>query len=163
VPVFAVGRQTAAAAQAAGFTRVETAGGSWPDLVRLIADGLKRAPEPLLYLAGEDRAGDVAGALAAHGLPVEIVVVYRAALRAECSHDLRAALAAGVEGVLHYSRRSTQAFVEAARAGGLLEPALHPMHYCLSGQVAAPLREAGAARIAVAARPDEAALMALLP
>jgi hypothetical protein len=36
-------------------------------------------------------------------------------------------------------------------------------HYCLSAQVAAPLNAAGAKRVAIAPRPEEAALIELLP
>jgi hypothetical protein len=35
-------------------------------------------------------------------------------------------------------------------------------HVCLSAQIAVPLSEAGATRIAIAPRPDEAALLASL-
>jgi len=39
---------------------------------------------------------------------------------------------------------------------------LSVQHICLSAQIAAPLGQAGAARIAIAPRPDEAALLASL-
>ena len=67
-----------------------------------------------------------------------------------------------IDGVLHYSRRSAEAYLAAARQAGLLEAALNnPVHYCLSARVAEPLRLAGAARLRIAARPDEAALLDL--
>ncbi len=76
--------------------------------------------------------------------------------------EAAAALAAGIDGVLHYSRRSAEAFVSAARKPALLEAALgKPVHFCLSARVAEPLQEAGAADVRIAARPDEAALMSL--
>ena len=47
--------------------------------------------------------------------------------------------------MLHFSRRSAEAYVDAARAAGLLANALKPIHFCLSAQVAEPLAQAGAA------------------
>src|SRR5947209_1509794 len=59
LPVFAVGRRSAAAARAAGFAAVTTAGSNVQELVQhLRATPSGRAP--LLYLAGEDRSGDLA-------------------------------------------------------------------------------------------------------
>jgi uroporphyrinogen-III synthase len=167
LPLFTVGAHTAEVARDTGFATVTSANGGWPDLARLVAERLVAGrlagtPEPLLYLAAEQRAGDLAGALAVHGLTVETVVVYRAVANPSLARDLRAALADRLDGVLHYSRRSAQAFLTAARAAGLIDAALAPTHYCLSSEVAAPLRAAGAARVAVAPRPDEAALIELL-
>jgi uroporphyrinogen-III synthase len=71
-------------------------------------------------------------------------------------------LAQSIDGVLHFSRRTAEAYVNAARDGGLLESALKPAHFCLSAQIAEPLAEAGASTVHVAQRPVEAALIELL-
>ena len=64
--------------------------------------------------------------------------------------------------MLHFSRRSAEAYLAAASDAGRLESALEkPIHYCLSARVAEPLRLAGAARLQIAARADEAALLDL--
>jgi len=127
MPVFAVGERTAKAARDEGFTEVTYASGNVNDLVDLIAARLK-PPARLLYLAGQERSGDLAGALRAR----------------------------------HFSLHSAEAFVRAAGNAGLLAAALaKPVHYCLSDQVAEPLRRAGAAKLRIAARPDEDALLAL--
>ena len=91
-------------------------------------------------------------------------VVYRAVTQA-FPDELVAALEAGgdVQAVLHFSRRSAENYVAGARAAGVAEQAIAVRHYCLSEQVAAPLRAAGAARVTVAPRPEEAALIELLP
>jgi uroporphyrinogen-III synthase len=163
LPAFTVGRRTAEAAAEAGFCRVESADGGWRELVRLVADRLGGTGARLVYLAAEERAGDVAGALVAHGLAVETVVIYRAVADPAAAEALRAALdRAPLDGVLHYSRRSAQTFLAAARTAGCLAAALALPHFCLSAEVAAPLRAAGAATVRVAARPDEAALLELL-
>jgi uroporphyrinogen-III synthase len=67
-----------------------------------------------------------------------------------------------IEAVLHYSRRSARAFLEAARAGGIEISALALPQCCISATVAAVLREAGASQVAVAASPDENALFEAL-
>ena len=161
LPLFAVGRRSAEAARAAGFGEVPSADGDARDLLRLLAARAARAP--LLHLAGEDRAVDLAAELAAHGVPVRTVAVYRTVKAAAFPAPVRAALAAGqLDGVLHFSRRSAEAFVECARLAGVLDRALALSHDCLSPQVAEPLAAAGATRIAIAPHPDEAALLALM-
>jgi uroporphyrinogen-III synthase len=162
LPVYTVGRHTAQAAAEAGFDEVESADGGWPDLVRLVAQRVSAGGQPLLYLAAEERSGDIAGALAAHDLTVETVVIYRAVANPTFAQDLRAALSGALDGVLHYSRRSAQMFLTGARSAGRLNAALAMSHFCLSSEVAAPLRAAGAERVKVAPRPEEAALIALL-
>ncbi len=163
LPVYAVGRRSAQAAQAAGFSDVTAAGGDVHDLVQLIAERHADAVAPLLYLAGEHRATDLVGELAAHRMKAEMRVVYRA-VSAPFPPELGAALEAGdVEGVLHYSRRSADNYVAGARAAGIVPSALGVSHYCLSQQVAEPLAVAGAKRIVVSPHPDEASLIELLP
>ncbi len=162
LPLFAVGRRSAEAARAAGFGEVTSADGDARDLVRLLA--ARGAGAPLLYLAGEDRAVDLAAELAAQGVPVRTAVVYRTVKAESFPPPVRAALAAGqLDGVLHFSRRSAEAFVDCARLAGVLDRALALSHYCLSSQVAEPLAAAGATKIAIAPRPEEAALLGLVP
>jgi uroporphyrinogen-III synthase len=164
LPVFTVGRSTAAAARAAGFTDVRSADGDAGELVDLILSGGTTPGGPLLYLAGVDRAADVAGDLRAAGLPADTVVIYRAVAAQEFSTSVCDALAAGgLDGVLHLSRRSADIFLACARRGGLLDRALAPTHYCLSAQVAEPLVAAGARHVAVAPRPEESALIGVIP
>jgi uroporphyrinogen-III synthase len=159
--VFAVGPRTAAAMSAAGFGLVVSADGDQRDLLRVIrASDHGRAP--LLYLAGEDRSGDLAGELAGHGLAVHTVAVYRAAAATGFPPAVLAGLAAGLDGVLHFSRRSATVYLVCAKAAGVLDMALKPFHYCLSRQVAEPLTAAGAARIRLAPRPEQAALIDLV-
>lgn len=160
LPVFAVGDRSAEAARQAGFTEVISANGDIKDLVRLVVSHSAGAKAPLLYLAGEDRSDDLVARLATQGITAEMKVVYRTVADA-FPPVLAAALESGdVDAVLHFSRRSAELFVAGARSAGVADPALDVRHLCLSAQVAEPL--AGAGRIAVAARPEEAALLALL-
>jgi uroporphyrinogen-III synthase len=161
--VFAVGRRTAAAARAAGFLDVTAAGGDVQELAQHIRREERPGRDPLLYLAGQDRSGDLAGELAAEGWIVVTAVVYRAVQTGRFPPAVTAALAAGqIEGVLHFSGRSAQAYIDCARAALLLDQALAPWHYCVSHQIAQPLAAAGAKNLRIAARPEETALLALI-
>ncbi len=163
LPLLAVGQRSAEAARAAGFGEVTSAGGDVRDLLRALATRRLDLVAPLLYLAGEDRTTDLTAELAAHGIAAEMRVVYRA-VPLPFPPELTAALEAGdVEAVLHFSRRSAENYLAAARAAGIAAEALAVRHYCLSAQVAEPLEGAGVKRVAVAPRPQEAALIELLP
>jgi uroporphyrinogen-III synthase len=158
----AIGRRSADAARQAGFADVTSAGGDVRDLVQLIAEQHADAKAPLLYLAGEDRAADLIGELAVHGVAAEMRIVYRAVTAPFPPELIDAFKAQAVDGVMHFSKRSADNFVSGAVDAGLADAALAVRHYCLSEQVAGPLAAAGAARIAIAARPQEAALIELL-
>jgi len=163
LPAYVVGSRTAEAPREAGFASVESADGALPDLIRLVAARFAGSSARLLYLAGEDRAGDLAGELAAHGIAVDTVVIYRAVAAEGLPVDLVHALSnARLDGAVHYSRRSVTTLIELSRSAGVLNAVLNLVHYCLSAEVAMPLGEAGAERISVAPRPVEAALIALL-
>jgi len=163
LPCFTVGQRTAAAAQTAGFTRTVSAEGALADLVDLVAGKVGRSAR-LVYLAGEDRAGDLAGELAGRGITVETAVIYRALAAEKLPPHLTQALReTTLDGALHYSRRSAATLLALAGQSGSVSAVANLAHYCLSAEMAAPLREAGAGRVAVAARPDEASLLALIP
>ncbi len=163
LPLYAVGASSAQAARQAGFTDVTSAGGDVRDLVQVLRERKADARSPLLYLAGEDRSTDLTAELAAHGIAAEMRVVYRAATL-PFPDALVAALEAGdVQAVLHFSRRSAENYLAGAVEADIAEQALKVRHYCLSAQVAEPLQAAGAKRVAVAPRPQEAALIELLP
>ncbi|HET9619526.1 MAG TPA: uroporphyrinogen-III synthase [Pseudolabrys sp.] len=161
LPVFAVGARSAEAARKAGFTDVTSADGDAHGLIRLIA-ARHRDPKPLLYLAGEDRAADLVSELARRGITAAVRIVYRT-VTASFPAALADALRAGtLDAVLHYSKRSAENYVAGAREAGIVPAALGIRHVCLSVQVAAPLQAAGAANVAVAKQPDEAAIVELL-
>jgi uroporphyrinogen-III synthase len=163
LPVLTVGTRSAEAARAAGFGDVTSADGALGDLVTLAASRFAGGSQPLLYLAGEDRAGDLAGELAARGVAVETAAIYRAVAADRLPAELLQALSSGtLDGALHYSRRSVTTLIELSRPAGVLDGLLNLAHYCLSDEVAAALRNSGARQMSVAPRPDEPALIGLL-
>jgi uroporphyrinogen-III synthase len=167
LPLFAVGEHTAAAARAAGFKNVTPANGDVGALRDLVlasvkAKQLKKAAT-LLYLAGADLARDLAGELGERGLTVVTQTTYRMIPVPSLPHEVCEAFAANrVQAVLHYSRRSARAFLDAARAGGVEISALAIPQCCISAAVASVVRDAGAPQVMVAASPHENALFEAL-
>lgn len=167
VPLFAVGEHTAAAARRAGFTHVISADGDASALrdcllASVKAKALKKA-STLLYLAGADVARDLASELGEQGFRVVKQLTYRMMPVASLPREVCDAFAASrVEAVLHYSRRSARAFLEAARAAGVEISALAIPQCCISEGVAAVVRDAGATQVVVAAAPDENAMFEAL-
>ncbi len=161
LPVLTVGRSSAEVARVAGFTNVESADGDGEDLVRLVAVRFAGATKPLLYPAGEDRARNLFGDLAQHGISVETAVVYRAAKVTRLPPEVQTALQAGrIDGVVHFSQRSVETYLECTQS--FHQVAVAPVHYCLSGRAARPLLSGGAKEVVVAPKPEESALLALV-
>ena len=163
LPLFAVGKHTAAAARDAGFAEVIVAGGDAAALRDKVMQGARdkrlKKKSTLLYLAGADLSRDLGGELGAEGFNVVTQTTYRMAPVKLLPRDVCEGFAThGIEAVLHYSRRSARAFLEAARDEGVEISALAIPQCCLSETVAGVLREAGASRVLVAATPDENAL-----
>ena len=167
LPLFAVGEHTAAAARGAGFETVISAKGDAASLRDLVLASVKskalKKASPLLYLAGADLARDLAGELGERGFTVVTQTTYRMVPLSGLPRETCDAFAAnGVQAVLHYSRRSARAFLEAVRAAGVEISALAIPQCCISAAVASIVRDAGATQVMVAASPDENALFELL-
>jgi uroporphyrinogen-III synthase len=167
LPLFAVGERTASAARGAGFENVITAEGDAAGLREQVLASVKtkalKKAATLLYLAGADLARDLAGELGERGFCVVTHTTYRMSAVSSLPREVSDAFAANaVEAVLHYSRRSARAFLEAARAAGVEISALAIPQCCISAAVASVVRDAGATQVMVAASPDENALFGAL-
>src|SRR5262249_60645935 len=91
------------------------------------------------------------------------VVSYRAVKVERFPRAIADALADdALDGVLHFSHRTAQAYVDCAARERMHERALKPVQFCLSRQVAQPLAAAGAATLHIAAPPHEAGLIDLV-
>lgn len=164
LPVFAVGEHTARVARDAGFTNITVADGDAISLrdrvVESAAAGKLKKKAALCYLAGADLTRDLAGELGARGFTVVTRTAYRMVPVAGFTRAASDAFRAGnIEAVLHYSRRSARAYLDAARADGVEISALALPQCCLSEAVAGVLREAGAMQVAAARTPDEKTLL----
>lgn len=164
LPLFTVGARTAEVARAIGFSDVVSADGDAAALRDLMVDRVKaktlKKSATLLYLAGADLARDLAGELGERGFNVVTQTTYRMTPVSVLPLNVREAFAASeIQAVLHYSKRSARAFLEAARAEGVEISALAVAQCCLSDSVAAIVRDAGATQVMVARSPDENALL----
>jgi uroporphyrinogen-III synthase len=167
LPLFAVGERSAEAARHAGFRDVAVADGNAAALRDLIvasvrAKTLKKA-STLLYLAGADLAGDLAGELGERGFSVVTHTTYRMIPVQTLPQAAVDAFAANrIDAVLHYSRRSARAFLDAVRAAGVEISALAIPQCCISDAVASIVRDVGATQVLVARAPDESGLFEAL-
>lgn len=155
LPLYAVGTRTAELARESGFTTVFSAAGDVGALSTLMA-GVGR----VLHVAG----ADVAGELAPADVVVTRMVAYRAVAAAELPDGALTALRAGrVAYVTLFSPRTAGLFVRLAQKAGLSPLADGWTALCLSDAVAEAAAGFGFADRRVAARPDAASLLALLP
>ena len=166
-PLFAVGEHTAAVARDLGFAKVIIAKGDAAALRDRVLEGVRakelKKKRPLLYLAGADLSRDLAAELGKHGLEVVTQTTYRMVALSMLPRAVSDAFARDeVEAVLHYSRRSAAAFLDAVRNAGIEISALAVPQCCMSSNVAEVLHEAGAAQVKVAASADEKALFEAL-
>ncbi|WP_369807160.1 uroporphyrinogen-III synthase [Ancylobacter radicis] len=159
LPLHAVGRRTAAAAQ--GFAEVHVAGGDGVALAGLLRARLPRGAR-VLHVAGEERAVDLGAALAGDGIEVELFVIYRAVAAGGLAAHTRAALAAGqIDAAFHFSLRTATTLAARAQQAGLASAFAGVQHLCFSRNVAAPLQAAGWPT-RIADTPTEEGLFALL-
>lgn len=167
LPMFAVGEHTAVAARRAGFTHVILANGGAASLRESVLAGVKakilKKASTLLYLAGADLARDLAGEFGERGFTLVTQTTYRMVPVSSLPFEVCDAFAASqIEAVLHYSRRSARAYLDAVRAAGVEISALAIPQCCISDTVAAVVRDAGASHVIVAASPDENAIFEAL-
>lgn len=161
LPAYAVGAATAEAARQVGFAQVESADGDVHSLAALVAAKLKPADGALLHVCGQHVAGDLAGELS--DFEVRRAVLYEARAIEALSDATQAALRAGeVDGVLLFSPRTAATLARLAAAAGLEQAFARVTAYCLSAAVAEAARPLPWRRVAVAARPEQAALLELL-
>jgi uroporphyrinogen-III synthase len=161
IPLFAVGERTAAAARVAGFGNVAAADGDARSLSELIARSAPAAAR-VLHVAGRDRKAEPHASLAAAGFLVATWTAYAAVAASRLPPlALRTLHDGTLDAALHYSRRSAEILLRLAQDVDVTQPFLKLRHVCLSADVAAPLQAAGA-DVAVARRPDEEALLAVL-
>ncbi|MBB3021273.1 uroporphyrinogen-III synthase [Microvirga lupini] len=160
-PVFAVGERTAEPLRAAGFSDITVAEGDAVSLVRLIRGTLAPGPT-LLHVTARHHKEEPALSLRAAGFTILQWEAYEAQAVERLPDSAAAALRSGQIGAaLHYSRRSADLVIRLAGEAGLASRLLGFPHLCLSADVAAPLRSAGAATL-VAEEPSEEALLRLL-
>lgn len=161
--VYAVGPASALAAQAAGFTRVEAAGGDVDLLAQMVRARHSRAAGALLHAAGSARAGDLQAMLQRDGYDVRRVVLYDAETAIQLPPAVAGRFAAKeYDGVLFFSPRTAATFVNLTQAAGIAGGAAVATAWCLSDNVAREAAVLPWQYVKVAQSPGEADLVALL-
>jgi uroporphyrinogen-III synthase len=156
--VFAVGPQTAEEAHKAGFTEVKNADGDAKALAH--AATLWAAKKGvLLHVCGEDAPGTLAENLALRGFKVRRSVLYAIEPASELPGEAKTALLEGtLDAAMFFSPRSARIF--SVLADGLPTEKLTAL--CISAATAQAVTMLSFAHVAVAARPNQAAMLALV-
>jgi uroporphyrinogen-III synthase len=163
VPLFAVGASSAAAADAAGFVRVESANGNAGDLARLVGERLSPDAGTLLHVAGRDVAGDLAGDLGVRGFAVERAVIYEARPAVALSDAAQDALAGGaIDFALFFSPRTAAIFARLIAAASLAAAMRGVTAVSISTAADAALDPLRWRARVVAEQPNQAAMLAIL-
>jgi uroporphyrinogen-III synthase len=163
LPLFAVGKATAAEARALGFETVVTGAGTAAQLVAHIVSALDPAAGLLVHLAGDTLATDLAGALEAHGFRVMQPVVYRMLPATAFADSTVEQLAEGaIGGVILLSPRTAAIYTDLVRRHGLTAAVRTMPHFCLSAAVARRLESLGAVPTRVAEAPRLEEVLALI-
>jgi uroporphyrinogen-III synthase len=156
--VFAVGPQTAEEARKSGFTEVRNADGDAKALA-LAATLWAARKGVLLHVCGEDAPGTLAENLTLRGFKVRRCPLYAIEPATSLPEAARRALEnRSLDGVMFFSPRSARIF--GALADGL--PTEDLTAYFISPATAQALSPMPFAHIAVAARPNQAAILALV-
>jgi uroporphyrinogen-III synthase len=156
--VFAVGPQTAEEARKAGFSEVKNADGDAKTLAHS-ATLWAAKKGVLLHVCGEDAPGTLAENLTLRGFKVRRSALYAIEPAAELPQEARSALERGtLDAAMFFSPRSARIF--GALADGLPTEKLTAL--CISPATAQALTFISFAQVAVAERPNQAAMLALV-
>ena len=163
LPLFAVGRATAAEGRALGFETVVTGAGTVAELVAHVVSVADPAAGLLLYLAGDTVAGDLQGDLELHGFRVLQRVVYRMLAASALGEATIEQLATGeIDGVILMSPRTATLYASLMRKHGLASVARRLTHFCLSDAIAQRLKPLGGAPTEIAEAPRLEEVLALI-
>jgi uroporphyrinogen-III synthase len=160
LPLFTVGPGTAELARELGFQTVIAGAGTARDLVPVIAGKADPPQGPLVHVAGETLAFDLAAALAQHGFEVRTLTAYRAVAAASLGVATARQIADGsLDAVLLMSPRTAETFAQLVVEAGLKESARRLVFLCLSHAVAEALSPLAPVRTEVADAPNSAAIL----
>jgi uroporphyrinogen-III synthase len=163
LPLFAVGKATAAEARALGFETVVTGAGTAAELVAHIVSVVDPANGVLVHLAGDTLAHDLAGDLETHGFRVRQPVVYRLVpATAFSDRAVDELVAHAIDGVLLMSPRTAAIYAALVAKHGLVETVRTLPHFCLSDAIARRLAPLGPVPTRVAEAPRLEELLALV-
>lgn len=160
--LFAVGEASAAAARAAGFRDVRSAGGSAGDLAALIGRDLRPGAR-LLHLAGTERTAGFEADLRRRGMVLDVVELYRAEKISYPPDFVKGVLADDpIWGAPVFSPRGGALLAGLVATGYVRETFENTRFFCISTNAASPLLGLAGPRVSVAGAPTEDGVLALL-
>lgn len=163
LPVYAVGDATAWAAREAGFGDVTSATGDVDALAALVARSLDPDKGVVFHAAAGEVAGDLGGALKKAGFEYRRAVLYETRPATALKPETVAAFQGGsIDAVALFSPRTAATFADLAVAAGIERTLAAVRAACLSQAVAKAVGGLPWAAVAVAARPDQDSLLAVL-
>jgi uroporphyrinogen-III synthase len=163
LPLFAVGPATAALARELGFKTVHDGAGTAAELVPLIVESDKKTLQNLVHLAGDHLAFDLAGALKAKGIQIQVVEAYRSVAAKALAAPVPHLLAEGqLDAVILMSPRSAKVWAELTASLPQKADLTRLVHICLSSAVAKGLTTLQPVRVETAARPTSDEIIALV-
>jgi uroporphyrinogen-III synthase len=158
LPIFAVGPQSADEARKSGFTDVRSADGDAKALAEATMRWASR-DAVLLHVCAEDAPGSLAEILTRNGFMVRRCALYAIEPATTLSSEAKAALQDGtVDAVMLFSPRTARIF--ATLADGLPTDGITAL--CISPATAQALAPMTFARVAVAERPNQNAMLTLV-
>ncbi len=162
LPIYCVGKATAAVARSAGFSDIIEGGGDAMLLAARIAYIVKSGAQ-LLYLSGEETRIDLPSLLAARDIAVRSLVTYDAIAETSLAPELiRAIQKDDISGVVFFSPRSATLAAELLGKENLTACTEHIHAFCLSVAVAEAAGVLPWRSLKVAATPTNTAMLQLL-
>jgi len=163
LPLFTVGKATAAEARALGFEMVVTGAGTARELVTHIVSVVDPAAGLIAHLAGDTLAVNLKEELEPHGFRVLAWVVYRMQSATSFAPEVVEQLAMGeIEGIILLSPRTASVYARLVRLHALQEIVRPLPHFCLSPAVARRLEPLGEVAIVTAQAPKLEEVLALI-
>lgn len=161
IPIFVVGRATAAEARTMGFERILVGAGRAADLVPAIAATQDSTDGLLVHLAGETLAFDLKSELELLGFRVLQPTVYHMeAVEAFSTSTIDAFADGDVDGVILMSPQTARIYARLIARHRLTYAIPKVIHFCMSTAIAGGLAALGEVRVAIPERPTLDGLLA---
>lgn len=158
-----VGESTAQCAREVGFEKAVCVGEDVQELKDMIVTTQHPEHGKLVYASGDVVKTDLEAILKPIGFTIERVVVYQAkASEALSKATIELLKDKKLTGILFYSTRSAEVFMQLAAQAGVIDTLSTLTAYCMSQNVAAALEDEVFATVKVAKAPTEEALLGLL-
>lgn len=159
LPLYAVGDATARTAMEHGFGTVTSAAGDVEDLAVLVRHACDPAEGGFFHAAGTVTAGDLSGRLSEAGFQVTREKIYEAKTVEALPENAALALKnKSIQGVVIYSPRTAETFVNLVKGAGLTMMAAHVQLIALSQNVRVAAGNAWSG-VAVAKEPTQESLL----